>query len=554
MATMNAEKMRKRSAALLEPERRKRQKTVHPTSATLSAADLALDHLLHDSEDSPLHEKDVNQLLDSVCSQEALSGLLQEPLAQLMRQVDTTVVASSEKLAAVRDELLAGWTSRVMQAAGNSLSNVIDLSKARGPMAFELNGAKMELRFVPVLEIEDTDAAISAADERENTAGIEDLSIQGRGEDSDESSETETDSTVSTETRKKQRERNTGGSMGIFYNKPSRVQPRHIPLLERGYTMRELYGSPSITSSREREREPPKRVEMSGTKDRMAVIEEHESDEDEDEDEEDEHTGPGTQGQGAVRESTVGNEPMSPDASGVESDDGRPANAGHSVVPQQSGLSIWRSQFVTSPEKCLVLARKNIVSSHGPRRMTCNEIAAALSASDSAAPAPSIKPAGANGWHLVYKTVEAATGALARPLRLRGKTAKLSPFKVELTQTFMSTKSPATLDIDYAVNQLHEAFPSARFYVGRCQNNNNGIADNLVVVFDQANNMTTFQISLRLLNGQTSVALFKARSNGVQCFACTRYHPLAECESLSAVQTLRSHKKLLAIPPTIRPE
>ncbi|KAK4951280.1 hypothetical protein LTR10_010253 [Elasticomyces elasticus] len=102
-------KRRKRSDSQ-QPDGRKRQKTVQPTSARIqprpSAVDLALRLLLHDSDESQLRNDDINQVLDSVCSPDTLSTLLREPLAQLMRQVDTTQVASPEKLAAIRNELL----------------------------------------------------------------------------------------------------------------------------------------------------------------------------------------------------------------------------------------------------------------------------------------------------------------------------------------------------------------------------------------------------------------------------------------------------------------
>ncbi|KAK4890026.1 hypothetical protein LTR27_011245 [Elasticomyces elasticus] len=545
MATVNVERVHKRSASPQDLQRRKRQKT--ETSASRpSAADLALDHLLHDSDDSPLRQQDFDLLLESVCPQSSLDSLIHDPLTELMRRVDTK--ASSEKVAALRNELLQAWTRRIMQATGDSLSEVTNLSKPRAAMTFELNGARMELRFMPVLEIKDTDAAVSAADERENTAGIEELSIQGREEESDESSETETDSTVSTETRKRQREMNTGGSMAHFYNKPSRLQTRDFHLLERGYTMREIYGSLLVTSSQERDLEPPKRMNKPEHIEVAPVAEESDSDDD-GSDEEDEHARPLVQGSDSMRESTVGDEPMSPDASGEE-----PETADYPVVAQRSSVRTSRFPSAASVQTSLVLIKKNYKSGPGHPTVTRKDIIAALSAAGPAIPTPPLKLIDEKYWHISYSTADAASRALATPLELCGETVMLLPLREQSARTFMSTNAPTLLDVGATVAELHDAFPSVRLYIGRCRNTKKGMADVFVVIFEKQGNMSDFQLGTRLLDGNAYTLRFKARSDEVKCYACKKLHPMAECEQLSAVQTLRSHNRLLAIPPIIRPE
>ncbi|KAK5681400.1 hypothetical protein LTS10_005930 [Elasticomyces elasticus] len=508
MATVNMERVRKRSASPQDLQRRKRQKTEISASRP-SAADLALDHLLHDSDESPLRQHDFNLLLASVCSQTSLDSLIRDPLAELMRRVDSK--ESSNKLAALRNELLEAWTRRIMQTAGDSLSEVMNISEARGPMTFELGDANMELRFVPVLEIEDTDVAISAADERENTAGIEELSIQGRQEDSEESSET---STVSTETRRKQRERNTGGSMAHFADKPSRLQAKDFHLLERGYTMRELYGSLSVTSSQEREREPPRRVEKSSKKDRMAVIEEHESDEDEDEDEEDEdeedeQAGPRPQAVEAVRTSTVGNEPQTPEDSVAGSDgDDQPCPSSRIV----------RFPAVDYPEMhllCVETRSMQKASLRGKQAgggfIGAGELATAIASANPGLPRPKVKLYCKRINLVSCETAEQARRMAARGFKFRGQTVKLSPFQPIRSQIFVSAMVCDKVDISSAVHELMSTFPTTRLYVGTCPATNFVNGRKFLIVFEKQSDIRQFHLTLQTKNGAASSMQFDAR-------------------------------------------
>ncbi|KAK4961124.1 hypothetical protein LTR10_001614 [Elasticomyces elasticus] len=68
---------------------------------------------MYDSNDSWFCQ---NDLLDSFCVPEKVSSLIYEPLGELMRQVEIRDVESSEKLAAVRNELLEAWKGNIMQA------------------------------------------------------------------------------------------------------------------------------------------------------------------------------------------------------------------------------------------------------------------------------------------------------------------------------------------------------------------------------------------------------------------------------------------------------
>ncbi|KAK5747519.1 hypothetical protein LTR17_000161 [Elasticomyces elasticus] len=548
MATVNMERVRKRSASPQDLQHRKRQKTGISTSRP-SAVNLALRHLMHDNDDSQLRKDDLNHVLDSICSPDTLSTLLRDPLAQLMGQVDTTEVSSSEKLAAVRNELLEAWTRRILQATGDSLNEVMNIAEARGPMTFELNGAKMELRFMPVVDIEDTEDAVTEAEEHAPASGVEQLSIQGRQDDSDESSETETDSTVSTETRRKQREENTGGSMGIFYSKPSRIQSRHIPLLERGYTMRELYGSPSITSSQERAREPPRRVEKPGQKDRMAVIAEHVSDDDEDADEEEEHAGSGPQGSESVRESTVGNEPMSPDASGVESDMEVDANYEAVLSRPRPQVNMLRFPVVGTPARRLVLRETKGLRKRNGGTLGQSEIIKAVSAANPDLPKCTVSIYDKTTRLIAFPTAQHASSALRRKIVMFGKRVELAPFQPKFPQAFVCKAVRPGMNISTIVADVLLAFPSKPFFAGWCPVT--CLPDHLrhfLIVFDRPVDFGCFDLHA----GKLQESIYRSQDHLDDCYACGKKHTLGECPELEVVNLPWNHERLLAAPPRLQ--
>jgi len=82
------------------------------------AADLGLDHLLHDGVDHPLCKRNVEQTLDSVCPIEWLGTQVRQPLTLLMDHIDAKDVDSLDKQTAVRRELLGAWATRMVTALG----------------------------------------------------------------------------------------------------------------------------------------------------------------------------------------------------------------------------------------------------------------------------------------------------------------------------------------------------------------------------------------------------------------------------------------------------
>ncbi|KAK3654139.1 hypothetical protein LTR56_004193 [Elasticomyces elasticus] len=360
----------KRAAYSQDTERRVRQKTAS-TVPLPSAADLALSHLLHDRDDHPLRSLDLDQLLNSVLPQDELDSLLRDPLARFMAQVDVKKVENVDKLVAVRDQLLTRWTERVLQTVGDSLSNVVDLSVARAPMMLELDGARMEVKLLPVFRLAETEAATSDSDEQLQLEGAEDEQDCAR-EDEDEGVDVEDEAHVDTAL----------------------------------------------------------------------------------------HNGAGVQNPDDTRGSNIGEEPVSPEASGEESDGRYGPEAHHTELRDPQGVDIHHFLTVDSPEKCLLLTETAFLRTG--KAVMFRELLAAARAS-AVTPAQLVRHDSRN-WLFVYLTAEAASNALGVALNLRGRAVQLSRYKRPLAQTFVGKGTPQSLDLTSAVAQLHQIFPSDRIY------------------------------------------------------------------------------------------
>ncbi|KAK3654140.1 hypothetical protein LTR56_004194 [Elasticomyces elasticus] len=541
VSMMGTTKVRKPSAS--PPQPRKLQKT-GTTTKLPSAADLALFQLLHDSEDSQLRENDFNMLLDSVCSQSTLDGLLREPLAELMRRVDSK--KRSDKLAALRNELLEAWTRRIMQATGDSLSEVMNLSQARAPITLELDGAKMEVRFMPVLENEDTEAAISETEEQERVAGEEQPSIDEHEEESD-SSDSDSDSTVI-----EPHPVVGGGRMAVT---PTRMTAQDMSILTLMPHLKQsdVIRRPSPTSSEERNREPPRRLRKPEQVEAPIVAEESESDEDEDTDEEDEHAESGPKATEAVRASTVGNEPQTPEDSVAGSDGDDQPNPSSRIV---------RFPAVDFPEMhllCVETRSMQKASLRGKQAgggfIGAGELATAIASANPGLPRPKVKLYCKRINLVSCETAEQARRMAARGFKFRGQTVKLSPFQPIRSQIFVSAMVCDKVDMSSAVHELLSTFPTTRLYVGTCPATNFVNGRKFLIVLEKQSDIRQFHLTLQTKNGAASSMQFDARiraADEVICYACGAQHPLAECSKLMAANPATRHRRLLPAPPPMQ--
>ncbi|KAK4541545.1 hypothetical protein LTR36_007842 [Oleoguttula mirabilis] len=169
--------VRKRSSSSEVAERRGRQKlehhggtrshesTHHDKDALDPATDLALDHLLFDREAHPLYQRNVDQVLDSFCSEAALQPYLHMPLATFMRHMGERESDTMQKWGAVRQRLLAGWAERVLKTIGDSLCDVMDMAGDGTHVFMELDKARVELKVIPVVEVADSESGESGMED-----------------------------------------------------------------------------------------------------------------------------------------------------------------------------------------------------------------------------------------------------------------------------------------------------------------------------------------------------------------------------------------------------
>ncbi|KAK4890025.1 hypothetical protein LTR27_011244 [Elasticomyces elasticus] len=448
----------KRATSSQDTDRRVRQKTAS-TVPLHSAADLALSHLLHDRDDHPLRSLDLDQLLNSM-NWITYSAI---PLRGSWPQVDIKKVENVGKLVAVRDQLLTRWMERVLQTAGDSLSDVADLSVARAPITLELDGARMEIKLLPVFRLAETEEATSGSDEQHQLEGVEDEQDCVR----------------------------EGGDEGVEVEEVEEEEEEHLDTFL--------------------------------------------------------HNGAGEQSLDDMHNSNIGEEPVSPEASGEEWDGRYGAEANHPRSHERQGVRVHHFLTVDSPEKCLLLTESAFFRTG--QAVMLRELAEWAMAS-AMAPA-SIDRHDTRNWLFTFATAEAATFALRAALILRGRPLQLSPYKRPSTQTFVGKPIPPSLDLTAVVAQIHQAFPTHRIYVGQCPSSNQGSSPNLVVIFEDTGDIESFEVKLNLHNGLPFSMKFTFRSENLNCYSCQRKHPLAECAQLSAVQ-VPLMRRVLTVPPPIQ--
>ncbi|KAK5114054.1 hypothetical protein LTR85_010360 [Meristemomyces frigidus] len=191
---------RKRSGSPALAERSVRQKTEHNHRSSSydtagrhgksldAATDLALDHLLHDKDTHPLYQRNVNQVLDSFCSEAVLQQYMREPLIELMRHIDGKGSGRSRDWDAVRQRLVAGWTDRVIKTVGDSMCAAVDMAGDGVHVMKELDKARVELKVIPVVEVAESEAGEGAPEEQyeeEEEIADEEDENDGAGDEED---------------------------------------------------------------------------------------------------------------------------------------------------------------------------------------------------------------------------------------------------------------------------------------------------------------------------------------------------------------------------------
>ncbi|KAK4553264.1 hypothetical protein LTR86_009564 [Recurvomyces mirabilis] len=171
-----AAQARKRAAEEPYETRNVRQRVdsdVHRIST--SAADLALDHLLLDPKDRPLHQRNFDQILDSLCSEEFMKQQIRQPLARIMQRALTQEVESSGKLRVVRREIIVGWAERMVKSVGQALGDLVDVSASGQPtwIKQEVANARFELKVTPMLKLDDDSDGDAAGGVQPRDSGVD---------------------------------------------------------------------------------------------------------------------------------------------------------------------------------------------------------------------------------------------------------------------------------------------------------------------------------------------------------------------------------------------
>lgn len=153
--------------------------------ALAPATNLALDFLAYDTGAHPLYQRNVDQVLDSFCSEAVLRQAIREPLTSLMTHIDQKEGTDSEDWDAVRRRLLAGWTERIVKTVGESMCRVGNMAVDGTHVVQELDKARVELKVIPFVEVaeSDSDDDEMEAEDEEQLIGAED---EEEGDDDDD--------------------------------------------------------------------------------------------------------------------------------------------------------------------------------------------------------------------------------------------------------------------------------------------------------------------------------------------------------------------------------
>lgn len=169
-----------------------------PDSSTYAhaALDLALAHLLHDSADHPLYQRNLDQVLDGYCRDQDLKTAIDASMENIVDHVRRQASSDSQRRSDVEIRLRDLWLRRVLEWVGATLSETAGFSSgAPLNMSVDIPQGCVQLKVVPVVEVlEDEDdqgeKRVDSGVEVEDESDDEDEIEEGEsGEDQNEDEE-----------------------------------------------------------------------------------------------------------------------------------------------------------------------------------------------------------------------------------------------------------------------------------------------------------------------------------------------------------------------------
>ncbi|KAK4890024.1 hypothetical protein LTR27_011243 [Elasticomyces elasticus] len=171
-------------------------------------------------------------------------------------------------------------------------------------------------------------------------------------------------------------------------------------------------------------------------------------------------------------------------------------------------------------------------------------VSTAIAVANPDLPPPEITLHRSKRWLVVFPTMEYASIALARPVKLYGAITRLVPYSASRSGIFVCDHLPGGLDEILVIAGILKAFPNSPVEAGRAYITPD--ADNMIVMLRACDeNYAGIRASAQLRNGTPWSAYFRVLPDAAVCYGCGGDHPFTKDYFAPGRLLLVETKKLL---------
>ncbi|KAK4951278.1 hypothetical protein LTR10_010251 [Elasticomyces elasticus] len=201
----------------------------------------------------------------------------------------------------------------------------------------------------------------------------------------------------------------------------------------------------------------------------------------------------------------------------------------------------------------LLLTANNEERLPGSPEQQRHVVATAIAVANPDLPPPEVTLHRSKRWLVVFPTMEYASIALTRPVKLYGAITRLVPYSGSRSKIFVCDHLPGGLDEILVIAGILKAFPRSPVEAVRAYMTPD--ADNMIIILRACDeNYAGIRASAQLRNGTSWSAHFRILPNAPICYGCGEDHPFSkDCWSWKSIIMTSFVRSLLREHPDFAP-